>query len=516
MDALVSPDQAFEDEFADTQLNVVENAEPDDDLPSEESSPDDQFTKTVVGFTWYVEPEVDEAPLDAPANDEFTRTVIEPVRRAEPPRTPPPAATPIVDPFAETVVERVRFIEPEETPETAPASLDTQFADTLVEPSITFDAELSPSAIDEPATDAFHGATMEPFGVSAAEAVPAPPKNLETDTFVATVVQSIRIAEPEVAPAPFNEPDTDDFTKTIVDSVRLIDPVAEVAESTLTLAPVGDIHVEPEPEAPSIIDLVPEPPRSFPVLEPLPDLTEQPAHVSANALLQQLAAITKSPSKPAHPIDIEIEVTPEPDIEADAEHAPPTRPGPGATPDDLALDIDTEPTPEAEPVLELQELPAPRRWPWILGGGVAACLLAAQAIVHFRVELSVLMPRSKPALVAMCEVLDCKLPLPSQIDLIGIETSDLSPGPEGAGHLQLAATLRNRAPYGQAWPNLELTLTDAADKALVRRSLAPPEYLPPGSKPEEGFPARSEQSVHLDMKAPGVPAVGYRLYVFYP
>jgi hypothetical protein len=148
---------------------------------------------------------------------------------------------------------------------------------------------------------------------------------------------------------------------------------------------------------------------------------------------------------------------------------------------------------------------------------IAGLALLAQMVVHFRVEAAVLMPAAKPALMAMCDVLDCKVPLPSRIELVGIETSDLTPAPpEGAGNLQLAATLRNRAPYKQTWPYLELTLTDAADKALVRRALAPNEYLPAEFKIDDGFPARGEQPVHLVLRAPGVPAVGYRLYVFYP
>jgi hypothetical protein len=82
--------------------------------------------------------------------------------------------------------------------------------------------------------------------------------------------------------------------------------------------------------------------------------------------------------------------------------------------------------------------------------------------------------------------------------------------------LQLVATLRNRAAYAQTWPHLELTLTDSGDRALVRRAIAPTEYLSAKPTAEEGFHANSEQPIQLDLQAPGVPAVGYRLYVFYP
>jgi len=108
------------------------------------------------------------------------------------------------------------------------------------------------------------------------------------------------------------------------------------------------------------------------------------------------------------------------------------------------------------------------------------------------------------------------LPLPARIEFVGIETSDLHPDPAKPGHFLLMAGLRNRAPFAQRWPDLELTLTDALDQALVRRVLAPADYLPPELAGGDGFAARGEQALRLAVDAPGIAAVGYRLYVFYP
>jgi hypothetical protein len=49
--------------------------------------------------------------------------------------------------------------------------------------------------------------------------------------------------------------------------------------------------------------------------------------------------------------------------------------------------------------------------------------------------------------------------------------------------LALQATLRNRAAYVQAYPALELTLTDTNDKVIARRVLQPDEYLLPSLLP---------------------------------
>ena len=58
-----------------------------------------------------------------------------------------------------------------------------------------------------------------------------------------------------------------------------------------------------------------------------------------------------------------------------------------------------------------------------------------------------------------------------------IEASDLQADPAHRGLLILTATIRNRAPYAIGYPHLELTLTDAQDQVVVRRALAPADYV---------------------------------------
>lgn len=160
------------------------------------------------------------------------------------------------------------------------------------------------------------------------------------------------------------------------------------------------------------------------------------------------------------------------------------------------------------------DTPPPRRWPWISGMVLLLALAAGQMTYHFRVELAVLAPELRPALEAGCELLDCTLPRPRKSALIGIETSDLAPA--GSDRLLLTATLKNRAPFDQEYPHLELTLTDTQDKALLRRVLPPAEYLPAAPAAGSGFAPHTDVAVSLTLEIPGVPAVGYRLYLFYP
>lgn len=158
----------------------------------------------------------------------------------------------------------------------------------------------------------------------------------------------------------------------------------------------------------------------------------------------------------------------------------------------------------------------PRHWPWLAGCLLAIAALVLQGAVHFRSTLAARLPESRPWLAMLCDPLGCALDLPRRIDLIEIESSDLAPGKRADGHLRLVATLRNRASFAQAWPYLELTLTSAGDRALLRRALAPNDYLTPPARADAGFAAGTDQTVQLDLQATDTPAVGYRLYLFYP
>ena len=125
--------------------------------------------------------------------------------------------------------------------------------------------------------------------------------------------------------------------------------------------------------------------------------------------------------------------------------------------------------------------PPPRRWPWVVGTLLALAALGLKALLTFRVELAVLWPPTKPALVALCQFAGCEVGLPTKVGMVGIEASDLHPDSGHPGRLALAATLKNRAPFAQQFPHLELTLTDTADQAIARKVLAPADYLPPAT-----------------------------------
>lgn len=156
------------------------------------------------------------------------------------------------------------------------------------------------------------------------------------------------------------------------------------------------------------------------------------------------------------------------------------------------------------------------RWPFVLVTLILTLALVGQLVFHFRSELVIAAPDLRPAIEAFCRLLDADIPLPRHAELVSIEASDLQADPARANLLVLNATLRNRAAFGQAYPSLELALTDTQDTAIARRVFAPSEYLSPKFPVSEPFAANADIPVRLWIEAKNISAAGYRLYVFYP
>lgn len=191
----------------------------------------------------------------------------------------------------------------------------------------------------------------------------------------------------------------------------------------------------------------------------------------------------------------------------------PARPAPTPPPKEEPGDTDV-PVPE---FLAREEAPR-HTLLWSFLALVAASALAAQAAYRYRTELAVLVPQARAPFEAACRALGCDVPLPRRPDLIGIESSDLQTDARRDDVIVLNAVLRNRAPFPQEYPALELTLTDDADRPVLRRVLRPSEYLEPARAGQlaAGIPAGAEAALRVQLQTERNSATGYRLYLFYP
>jgi hypothetical protein len=149
-----------------------------------------------------------------------------------------------------------------------------------------------------------------------------------------------------------------------------------------------------------------------------------------------------------------------------------------------------------------------------LGSVLLAGALVGQAATTFRNQLAASVPQLKPALQSLCTALGCKVELPAQIDYVTIEQGELQT--LNASTFSFTTLLRNQSATAQAWPDIELRLDDANDKAVLRRVFAPRDYLGPDADLAKGFAPHSEQSIKLYFELKQLKASGYHIAVFYP
>ena len=274
------------------------------------------------------------------------------------------------------------------------------------------------------------------------------------------------------------------------------------------------------------------------VFDALDSLLETPV-----APLPPPAAATVAPAiaaEPEHPLDLEPTIKSAEAVDVSVEAMPSVAEEEAASQDDillkepgispavvatdsLILPRDTTEIPGyskwAEGLVTENHIPPESKrphWLFALAAVLLVLGLAGQATYHFRSELAVWAPRLRPALETFSLALGSPLPLPAYIDLIGIETTDLQTDAARGNLLVLNATLRNRAPYDQAYPSLELSLTDTQDVTIARRVFAPRDYLPASKAPDKPFAGNSDLAVRLWIEAKDISAAGYRLFVFYP
>ena len=151
-----------------------------------------------------------------------------------------------------------------------------------------------------------------------------------------------------------------------------------------------------------------------------------------------------------------------------------------------------------------------------------AVLLLAQFALHHRNALASLQPDLTPLLERLCQPIGCSVGPPRQIEAIVIDGSTFSRLRPDA--FRLGVTLRSRSIMALEMPALELTLTDADDRPVLRRVLlaadlgpdAPAVLLPGGE-----WSTMLTLGVNSGNATQGTGGLsgriaGYRVLAFYP
>lgn len=142
-----------------------------------------------------------------------------------------------------------------------------------------------------------------------------------------------------------------------------------------------------------------------------------------------------------------------------------------------------------------------------------ALALALQWIVTQRAMIAARAPALAPAMSLLFEPFGLRLEPPRDLASLTIESFELQASAT-PGILSMSALLRNRADYRVQWPSMELTLTDAGQRVLVRKVLGPQDYL--GGTGADGLPPRAERPLRLALEARDLQPAGYSVALFYP
>jgi predicted Zn finger-like uncharacterized protein len=420
--------------------------------------------------------------------------------------------------------------------------------DVLPEPAATADATLVIEAVDAPAPDA---PADDSAAVPEQDEDGVPIYTLEFDRTFSPYGILPKVAEdgagsPDEAPPPEAEaePETE------------AEPASETEPETET-----EPEPEPEPEPASEAAPEPEPPQASPPESPAPEPAAGEPSPAAHPAVLDL------------PVDEELVAAPLPGGEHDEHEDPAPAPAPrspaGRGPAAPVADVPSmlrressggqatiQPPPQLKqppvspraraaesrarrskltptriepPKLRVPESDEPEfvrrgrqreqsgkalRIGVAVGSVLLLLALVFQAAIASRDTLAARYPGLKPALVSACGLVGCRVELPADIDQLVIETGELTT--LGGNAYTLSTLLRNEATLVQAWPSIELTLTDADDKPLVRRVFGPRDYLRDGARQAAGFKARAEQPVKLHFRLEGLEPSGYHIAVFYP
>jgi predicted Zn finger-like uncharacterized protein len=284
-------------------------------------------------------------------------------------------------------------------------------------------------------------------------------------------------------------------------------------ESALESEPEPEPESEPEPEPDPAVDeeivALPAPDDDEPIEPPVHD--DNPDSIAPFLMRASAAA---EPTAPAPPEPVAASTT----ARRAAKRGKVARPAPLAAPAEVVDAHDDEPAsdePEFVRRSRLQEESGRnRRIVMAIASAVLLLALAAQAVTTFRNVLAARFPQTKPVLSATCAVFGCKVELPAQIDTLSVETGELQS--LGGNAFSYTTLLRNPGSLAQAWPHIELALTDANDKPLVRRVFTPAQYLPPTVAAAKGFGPGTEQAVKLFFELNQIKASGYHIAIFYP
>ncbi|WP_407369551.1 DUF3426 domain-containing protein [Xanthomonas campestris] len=340
---------------------------------------------------------------------------------------PAPESAPVAAPLAAPVPAPVRPLPaPPRSPEAAPPDAAARAPDTLIAPTRR-DAPLSASPLPLPATPP----------------APVPVPHSSAQTADAAMRRS-----------------ADDDGRAAAAAIAAV----AAATSTAPLAPAAATHATNVRDQPAI--------------------AAQPAASAPGATVTQTPQASPPANQDGQPAQAARQAAPAPEAEAGASaeaelEADPDVTATTSTSTSASASPSPTPAPTLEPAFARRSLARPRLrasgWQWAVLVGLVL-LLGLQIVLADRARLAG-DARWRPLVSAACAVARCALPPWRDPATLTLLTRDVRPLPAYPGVLQIQASFRNDARWAQAWPWLQLSLSDADGRVIGTRVFSPQDYL---------------------------------------
>jgi predicted Zn finger-like uncharacterized protein len=147
---------------------------------------------------------------------------------------------------------------------------------------------------------------------------------------------------------------------------------------------------------------------------------------------------------------------------------------------------------------------------WGLGNVMVLVMLATQITYFSSTELG-RNPDLRPYVQAVCERLGCNIQPQIDAGLIELTKTRVSPHPKYANALRLRATLINRASFSQAYPLMEISLSNRNGALLGRRAYRPEEYLAKNKNLRQNMLPNVIVHAKLEIMSPNRRADGFEI-----
>ncbi|MFN7784193.1 MAG: zinc-ribbon and DUF3426 domain-containing protein [Lysobacterales bacterium] len=157
--------------------------------------------------------------------------------------------------------------------------------------------------------------------------------------------------------------------------------------------------------------------------------------------------------------------------------------------------------------LHRRRVGAARGGRWWAATALLGVLLSGQIVLAQRAELAQ-DPTLRPWLQRLCSALSCDLPAYAAPERIALLSRDVSPHPSVPDALLISASFRNDAVWPQAWPVLEISMSDLDGRLVALRRFGAVDYL--GQPPAREVLAPGESVlVELEVVDPGNQAIAF-------